>query len=112
MVFNFPGAQAAINSFSDLCDVAIPGRSENRNSPNFSLKQHFKKPFPKKFRDFICAEDCLALPTAQTRNWLQYRTTQLRKIRPVQFDIFDHPKFVSSIRMHLLRQFPGDSDFN
>ena len=112
VVFNFPGAQAAINSISDLCGVNLPGRSENRNASNLSLKQHFPKPFPKKFRNFICAEDCLTLPTAQTRNWLRYRTTQLRKIRPVKYDIFDHPQFVSSIKMHLLRQFLGDSDVN
>ena len=58
MIFNFPGTSAAINTVSELCGVEIRQRRGTRNASTLSLKQHFPKPFPKKFGHLICAEDC------------------------------------------------------
>ena len=58
MIFNFPGTSAAINTVSELCGVKIMQRCGTRNASTLSLKQHFAKPFPKKFGHLICAEDC------------------------------------------------------
>ena len=112
VVYNFPCASDALNTISELCGNDSHRRNANRNTSNLSLQQHFKRTFSKHFQQYICAEDCMAIPSAQTRTWMQYRSSHLRKCKPISCNLFDHSEHVSSIKLQLLRQFPGDSDVN
>ena len=64
---------------AELCE--LPHERADRQIAALSLQRKFKKPLPKKFRDFICAEDCLSTTSAQTRTWMHYRTDHLRKFK-------------------------------